>query len=69
MPDALSPPSEHITVTVSLGGATDLPVGGAADHTSLIEAVDLALCTAEDGGRDRLIMSAQVIAWPKAKTA
>jgi predicted signal transduction protein with EAL and GGDEF domain len=67
MPHALSPPSEH--VTVSLGRATDLPAGGAADHSSLIEAADLALYTAKDGGRDRLIMSAQVIAWPKAKIA
>ena len=67
MPHLLSPPSER--VTVSLGGATDLPAGGAADPTSLIEAADLALYSAKDGGRDRLIMSAQVIAWPKAKTA
>jgi diguanylate cyclase (GGDEF)-like protein/PAS domain S-box-containing protein len=67
MPHVLSPPSER--VTVSLGGATDLPAGGAADPTSLIEAADLALYSAKDGGRDRLIMSAQVIAWPKAKTA
>jgi diguanylate cyclase (GGDEF)-like protein/PAS domain S-box-containing protein len=67
MPHVLNPPSER--VTVSLGGATDLPAGGAADHTSLIEAADLALYSAKDGGRDRLIMSAQVIAWPKAKSA
>ena len=63
---ALNPPSEH--VTVSLGGATDLPAGGAAEYTSLVEAADLALYTAKDGGRDRLVMSAQVIAWPQAKS-
>jgi hypothetical protein len=65
--ESLGPPSEH--VTVSLGGATDLPAGGAADHTSLIEVADLVLYADKDGGRDRLIMSAQIIAWPKAKTA
>jgi diguanylate cyclase (GGDEF)-like protein/PAS domain S-box-containing protein len=67
VPHALNPPSKQ--VTVSLGGATDLPAGGAAEYTSLVEAADLALYTAKDGGRDRLIMSAQVIAWPAAKIA
>jgi diguanylate cyclase (GGDEF)-like protein/PAS domain S-box-containing protein len=67
VPHAQNPPSNE--VTVSIGGATDLPAGGAAEYTSLVEAADLALYTAKDGGRDRLIMSAQVIAWPQAKRA
>ena len=67
VPHALNLPSKH--VTVSIGGATDLPAGGAAEYTSLVEAADLALYTAKDGGRDRLIMSAQVIAWRNAKIA
>lgn len=65
VPHALNPPSNQ--VTVSLGGATDLPAGGTAECTSLVEAADLALYAAKDGGRNRLVMSAQVIAWPDAK--
>jgi diguanylate cyclase (GGDEF)-like protein len=64
---AMNPPS-HL-VTVSLGGATDLPGGIAADCTSLIEAADRALYAAKRGGRDRLVMSGQVIGWPGAKSA
>jgi diguanylate cyclase (GGDEF)-like protein len=58
----LNPPSKR--VTLSLGGATNLPASG----TSLIEAADRALYT-KDSGRDRLVMSGQVIAWPGAKSA
>jgi diguanylate cyclase (GGDEF)-like protein len=64
---ALNPPSKR--VTVSLGGATNLPAGGSVDFVSLVEAADRALYTAKDNGRDRLVMSGQVIAWPGAKSA
>jgi diguanylate cyclase (GGDEF)-like protein/PAS domain S-box-containing protein len=64
---ALNPPSKR--VTVSLGGATNLPAEGPAECTSLVEAADRALYTAKDSGRDRLVMSGQVIAWPGAKSA
>jgi diguanylate cyclase (GGDEF)-like protein/PAS domain S-box-containing protein len=67
LPHAQNSPS--LKVTVSLGGATDLPAGGTAESTSLVEAADLALYTAKDGGRDRLVMSAQMIAWPQARRA
>jgi diguanylate cyclase (GGDEF)-like protein/PAS domain S-box-containing protein len=64
---ALNPPSKR--VTVSLGGATSLPAGGAADCVSFVAAADRALYAAKDGGRDRLVMSGQVIAWPGTKSA
>jgi diguanylate cyclase (GGDEF)-like protein len=67
MPHAMNPPSN--LVTMSLGGATDQPEGIIADYTSLIEAADRALYAAKDGGRDRLVMSGQVIAWPNARSA
>ncbi|KZD23924.1 diguanylate cyclase [Tardiphaga robiniae] len=63
----LNPPSKR--VTVSLGGATNLPAGVAADCVSLVAAADRALYAAKDGGRDRLVMSGQVIAWPGTKSA
>jgi diguanylate cyclase (GGDEF)-like protein/PAS domain S-box-containing protein len=62
MVHALNPPSKR--VTVSLGGATILPADGPAESTSLVEAADRALYAAKKGGRDQLIMSGQVIAWP-----
>jgi diguanylate cyclase (GGDEF)-like protein/PAS domain S-box-containing protein len=67
IPHAVNPPSN--LVTVSLGGATDLAGGIAADCASLVEAADRALYAAKDGGRDRLVLSGQVIAWPGAKSA
>jgi diguanylate cyclase (GGDEF)-like protein/PAS domain S-box-containing protein len=67
MPHAVNPPSK--LVTVSLGGATNLPGGIATDCTSLVEAADRALYAAKDGGRDRLVMSGQVIVWPGTRSA
>jgi len=64
---ALNPPSRR--VTVSLGGATMLPGSGTAECVSLIEAADRAMYGAKELGRDRLVMSGQVIAWPGAKSA
>ncbi|MGL3111875.1 diguanylate cyclase [Bradyrhizobium sp. BR 1432] len=59
---ALNPPSKLITLSV--GGATHLPTGDKVQCTSLLEAADKALCAAKESGRDRLVMSGQVIAWP-----
>jgi diguanylate cyclase (GGDEF)-like protein/PAS domain S-box-containing protein len=64
---ALNPPSRR--VTVSLGGATKLPAGDSAECTSLVETADRALYAAKDSGRDRVVMSGRVIAWPGIKSA
>lgn len=63
---ALNQPSR--LVTVSLGGATNIPAQVMASD-SLVAAADRALYAAKESGRDRLVMSGQVVAWPGAKTA
>lgn len=63
---ASNPPSRR--VTVSLGGAVNFPGTGGSTE-ALIEAADRALYAAKDSGRDRLVMSGQVMNWPYGKTA
>ncbi|MCK1716227.1 sensor domain-containing diguanylate cyclase [Bradyrhizobium sp. 141] len=61
-----NPPSR--LVTASLGGASAVPTETTMDCSTLVAAADRALYAAKDGGRDRLVMSGQVIPWP-AKSA
>lgn len=56
-------------VTVSIGGATNLPAQGTADPLAMVAAADRALYSAKGNGRDRLVMSGQVVVWPGVKTA
>lgn len=68
IPHALNPPSK--LVTASLGGATAWPGSGTSTScASLVGAADRALYFAKDAGRDRLVMSGQVMAWPHSKRA
>ena len=57
-----NPPSR--LVTASVGGAAALPSETATDCSTLVAAADRALYAAKDGGRDRLVMSGQVVPWP-----
>jgi diguanylate cyclase (GGDEF)-like protein/PAS domain S-box-containing protein len=63
---ALNDPSRQLTI--SLGGATIWPGAAPAsiECSSLIEAADQALYAAKQNGRDRLVMSAQVMKPSKA---
>ena len=65
-PHAQNPPSR--LVTVSIGAAASLPSQSAMDCSKLVAAADRALYAAKDGGRDRLVMSGQIVPWP-AKSA
>lgn len=62
---AQNPPAR--LVTVSVGAATSLP-SQASDSSTLVAAADRALYVAKDSGRDRLVVSGQVVPWP-AKSA
>jgi diguanylate cyclase (GGDEF)-like protein/PAS domain S-box-containing protein len=67
-PHAQNPPTRR--VTLSIGGATAWPnPDSLGNHPSLIAAADRALYAAKNAGRDRFVMSGQVVAWRGAESA
>lgn len=67
-PHAQNPPTRR--VTLSIGGATAWPnPDSLSNHPSLIAAADRALYAAKHAGRDRFVMSGQVVAWRGAESA
>ncbi|MDO8973108.1 diguanylate cyclase domain-containing protein [Reyranella sp.] len=68
LPHALNPPTKR--VTMSIDGATGWPNAETqGNHPSLIAAADRALYAAKHAGRDRFVMSGQVVAWRDADSA
>ena len=68
LPHALNPPTKRITL--SIGGATGWPNSeSVGNHPSLIAASDRALYAAKHAGRDKFVMSGQVVAWRGAESA
>lgn len=65
---ALNPPTKR--VTLSMGGATGWPTAETSGNpASLVAAADKALYAAKHAGRDRFVMSGQVVAWRGAESA
>jgi diguanylate cyclase (GGDEF)-like protein/PAS domain S-box-containing protein len=56
-------------VTASLGGVCNRPAESTTDSAALVALADRALYLAKDNGRDQLVMSGQLIAWPNARSA
>ena len=68
LPHVQNPPTKR--VTLSIGGATGWPnAESLGNHPSLIAASDRALYAAKHAGRDRFVMSGQVVAWRGAESA
>jgi diguanylate cyclase (GGDEF)-like protein len=58
LPHQLNEPSHR--VTISIGGATSR-WSNFAQCTALVETADRALYQAKESGRDRMVMSAQIL--------